>query len=121
MDKIKIANTFIDVFSDTGINLAENIKCMKPDNLPDYMSMLNELSIYLYPCTSGEIESITKRLSNTKAIGFDGFWMKVIKYIIKDIYVPISEAANSSFLAAVFPDDLTNVVWSKMINNSLCE
>ena len=65
--------------------------------------MLNNLSIYLYPCTSGEIESTIKCLLNTKAVGLDGFSMKVIKYIIKDIYVPQSAAFNSSFVAGVFP------------------
>ena len=60
----------------------------------------------IYPCTSGEIESNTKCLSNTKAVGLDGFSMKVIKYIINDIYVPLSAAFNSSFVAEVFPDAL---------------
>ena len=46
-------------------------------------------------------------MSNTKAVGLDGFSMKVIKYIIKNIYVPLSAAFNSSFTAGVFPDDLT--------------
>ena len=32
--------------------------------------------------------------------------MKVIKYIIKDIYVPLPAAFNSSFVAGVFPDAL---------------
>ena len=38
--------------------------------------------------------------------------MKVIKYIIKDIYVPLSAAFNNSFVARVFPDALkhANVV-----------
>ena len=34
------------------------------------------------------------------------FSIKVIKYIIKDIYVPLSTAFNSSFVAVVFPDAL---------------
>ena len=119
-DKIKIANNFNDFYSDIGPNLAKNINCMKPDDPLDYMSMPNNLSIYLhpctsglypctsglYPCTSGEIESITKCLSNTKAVGLDGLSMKVIKYIIKDIYVPLSAAFNSLFVAGVFPDAL---------------
>ena len=52
---------------------------MKPDDLLDYMSMSNNLSIYLYPCTSGQIESIAKCLLNTEAVGLDGFSMKVIE------------------------------------------
>ena len=32
--------------------------------------------------------------------------MKVIKYIINDIYVPLSAAFNSSFVAGAFPDAL---------------
>ena len=131
-----------------GSNLAKNIKCMMHDDPLDYMSMPNNLCIYLYPCTSGiypctsgrypctsdlypgsssiypctsdlypctsdlypctsgEIESITKCLSNTKAVSLDGFSMKQIKYIIKDIYVPLSAAFNSSFVAGVFSDAL---------------
>ena len=36
----------------------------------------------------------------------DGFSINVIKYIIKDIYVPLSAAFNISFEAGVFPDAL---------------
>ena len=45
-------------------------------------------------------------MSNTKAAGLDGFSIKVIKYIIKDIYVPLSAAFNSLFVTGVFPDAL---------------
>ena len=54
-DNIKIVNNFNDFFADIGPNLAKNIKCMKPDDPLDYMSMPNKLSIYLYPCTIDEI------------------------------------------------------------------
>ena len=45
-------------------------------------------------------------MSSTKVNSLDRFSMKVIKYIIKDIYVQLSAAFNSSFLAGVFPDAL---------------
>ena len=38
--------------------------------------------------------------------GLDGLSMKVIKCIINDIYVPLSAAFNSWFVAGVFPDAL---------------
>ena len=106
MDNINIANNFNDFISDIGPNFAKNMKCMKPDDPLDCMSIPNNLSIYLYPCTSGEIESITKCLLNTKAVSLDGFPMKLIKYIIMDIYVALSAIFNSSFVAEVFPDTL---------------
>ena len=63
------------------------------------------ISVY-YCCCCYALVVKLKVLLNTKAVGLDGFSMKVIKYITKDIYVPLSIAFISSFVAGVFPDAL---------------
>ena len=81
-------------------------------------SLSSVSSIYsVYSCTSGEIESVTKCLSSTKEVSLDGFAMKVIKYLIKAIYLPLSAAFNSSFLAGVFPDALKHAKVAPVIKS----
>ena len=94
-------------FSSIGSLLASNIHSMKSnDPVVDYMPYNNKSSIYLFPCTNVEIENIVRDLSNTKAIGLDGFSMKIIKSIISNICVPLSKSFNSSLIAGIFPDSL---------------
>ena len=87
--------------------MASNIPSMKlNDPIDDYMPYKNKSFMYLFPCTSIEIENIVRDLSNTTSIGLDGFSMKVIKSIISNILVPLSKSFNSSLIAGIVPDYL---------------
>ena len=92
-------------FYSIGSLLASNIPSMKPnDSVDDYMPNNNKSSMYLFPCTSVKIENIVRDLSNTKSIGLDRFYMKVIKSIISNILVSLSKSFNSYLISGIFPD-----------------
>ena len=80
---------------------------MKPnDPIDDYIQHKNQSSMYLFPCSSVEIENIVRDLSNTKSVGLDGCSMKVIKSIISNLSISVSKSFNSSLIAGIFPDSL---------------
>ena len=62
-DSDTIANKFIVFPSGIGPLLAKNIPSMKPnDPIDDYMPYTNKSSMYLFPCTSVEIENIVRAI-----------------------------------------------------------
>lgn len=66
----------------------------------------NVSSLFLTPCTSTEIINVVNSLSNSNSTGFDGYKTKILKNIITQIAVPLSDIFNISFQNGIFPEKL---------------
>ena len=86
----------------------------------DGLMLRYQIILYLYTYIHAlvvKLEVLLKSLSSTKVVGLDEFSMKVIKYIIKDIYVRLSAAFNSSFVAGIFLDALKHAKLVPVFNS----
>jgi hypothetical protein len=65
-------------------------------------------SIFLMPSTPNEIIDTVNELANSNSTGLDGFKVKIIKKIISQVAIPLSNIFNISFQNGIFPEILKN-------------
>ncbi len=99
----EIADTFVNFFSNVGIDLAAKMK--KTDNSTVYNIENNAKSIFFKPTDEQEIEKVIRNLKD-KAGGVDGINTKVLKIISKFISKPLEFIFNNCMTIGIWPNGL---------------
>jgi len=103
-DRQVIADTFIEYFSNIGVQLDRNIPCAQSSPL-DFMGASSPNSIFIQPSLPAEITSIVHSLP-TKSSNFNAVPVFIFKQIIDIVSPVISNLFNRSINTGVFPDCL---------------
>ena len=89
-DTTVMVDRFNDYFINVGPNLANKIALESGSHL-DYMNIYNNNSMFVLPVTPSEICDITATLKFNKSPGYDNISPSVIKFIIKNIALPLCD------------------------------
>ena len=100
-DKLEIANTFNNFFSEIVPKLSETIKARKI-KLPQNVLK----SIYIKPATEQEITDIIRKIDDKKATGGDGIPMKLVKFTAPILIPYLTALINKSYTEGIFPHSL---------------
>lgn len=90
-DNKKIANEFVNFFTDIGKDLANKIQT---DNSHVLEHTINN-SIFLSPTSESEVKNVINGLKNKKSVGLDGISSITLKNISELISLPLSNLINS--------------------------
>ena len=104
-DPKHIANQFNKFF----INVADDVRKTipsAPTSHTEYLKAPNPQSIFLYPCTSKEIEDIIDLLNPTEVCGLYSIPIKLLKMLSKQISILVNDLINSSLATGTFPTKL---------------
>ncbi|XP_034946175.1 uncharacterized protein [Chelonus insularis] len=99
-----IANSFVNFFTNIGINLANKI-VMPNEDCPTKLVNHNNSSIFLKPTSSFEIEKVIAGLK-VKSGGVDGIGCKVLKLLAKNISTVLENIFNSCISIGCWPKAL---------------
>ena len=101
----KIANHFAQYFSSVGKKFAEKIPKPTKD-ISDYLTSIrqNELSLFLSPCNSTEIEKLIDGLPNKTSSGYDNISNILLKKMKTELLTPLTLVFNQSLQQGRFPD-----------------
>ena len=97
----RLNNYFVNV----GPNLANKIALESGFHL-DYINIYNNSNMFVLPVRPSEIYDITATFKFNKSAGYDSIPPNVIKFIIKNIALPLCDIFNKSLLTGCFPDKL---------------
>lgn len=106
-DSKKISHNFNDYYTSVGINMSNQIVSNINDDINRFNSLnRSENSIYLYPSTADEVETIIRQLNVKKSPGFDQLSVKIYKISCNSISRTISNLANLIFESGSYPEAL---------------
>ena len=102
-DPQKIANIFVDFFTNIGSDIAKKIPKAKK-SFKSYMGNNTLNSFYLKATTTVEIEKIIKSFKKGKSLGPNSIPIKILKYNADILAPTISKLVNHSFNTGEFPE-----------------
>lgn len=107
-DKKDISNTFCQYFTNVGKNLADKIK-NQSRVLPSTL-LHTDSSIFLADTNEEEIIQTIQLLKNKKAPGIDGLKSETLKFVAKEISLPLTYLINRSFQIGECPSAFKTAV-----------
>ena len=103
-NSLQITKEFASHFSTIGRNMAENIP---PGKIPcnTYLNKIRgfQKSLYLYPVTEHETESLLRKLPNKNSSGHDNISNTLLKALTHSIITPLTAVFNKSLEEGEFP------------------
>ncbi len=63
-------------------------------------------SVFLFPTTQDEVKKIVQKLKSKSSSGYDGISNTLLKFIIKEISMPLNVVFNKSLKEGIFPDKM---------------
>ena len=103
INKQEIANSFNDFFVSIGTKLKNSKINSTAHSYQDYLKSPNKQTIFLKPITSDEIITIVDKMKNNTSSGIDEIDVKVVKYVISLICVPLASIFNDCLTCGTFP------------------
>ena len=99
-----IADSFCDFFTNIGSGLASKVGTPTSGSFRDYLGAAARGSVFMFPTSAGEIESLCLDLDPSKGPGHDEFSPLVVRHASSEISVPLSRLINVCLEAGYFPD-----------------
>ena len=99
-----IADYFCDFFAHIGSGLASRVGVPASGSFMDYLGPSARGSVFMFPTSPGEIESLCLGLDPSKGPGHDEFSPSVVRYVASEISVPFSRLINICLEVGHFPD-----------------
>ena len=108
-DNEGISNTINNFF----VNIGSSIEAKIPAGQKSFRTYLGDKiqnSVFLNPCTPGEIEEIISEFGNFKSCGPFSLPTKILKEFNKHLIGPLSSIINKSLSEGIFPDMLKSAL-----------
>ena len=104
--KIDIANGFNNFFVNVGPNLAKDINTPDDGNIFDYLRNRNCNSMFLHKVDENEVIQIVNTFKNKTSNDYNNMNMSILKNVISNIKIPLTDVCNKSFISGTFPDEM---------------
>ena len=100
-----IANELGKYFAQVGKSFADKLPLPKTSP-KEYLNKIprENKSIYLFPMNTGEVKKLVHKLANKNSSGYDTISNKLLKAIIDEICIPLTEIINISLKTGIFPE-----------------